>query len=313
MAEATGANASAVDDTPAESLGRYVWLMSGPHQLVMAGLALATAGLNLAPIELQRRLVDDAIAAGDFSLLTLLGLAYGGVLLAHQAVKFALGFYQSWVSERTAAYTRRHLYGLAAHDGGDPGGELVSILNSEVDKLGGFVGEGPSKAAVNMATLVAVLTYMAVVEPQIAAVAALLIAPQAILTPLVQRRLNRLIERRLLLLRAFGDTVGQGRDPPETVAAEIVAVLRNRLSYMRVKLAMKAALNLLNGAAPLAILLYGGWLVIQEDTTVGVLLAFVTGFNRMADPIRELIAFYRQCAQASVQHDLIAQWMRKLT
>jgi len=300
--------APARDDTPAASLPRYVWLMSGPHQLALAGLAVLAAALNLAPIELQRRMVDDAIAPGDARLLWLLGLLYGATLLAHQGAKVALGVYQAWVAERTAAYTRRHLYGLHAGEGA---GELVSILNAEVDKLGGFVGEGPSRAAVNLATLLGVLAYMAVVEPRIAVLAAVLLAPQIALTPLVQRRLNVLIRRRLTLLRRLGERTVAPAAREAAMARLILAILRNRMAYMRLKLAMKAALNLLNGAAPLAILLWGGWLAVRGETTVGVLLAFVSGFSRMADPIRELIAFYRQAAQAGVQHRMIAQWMNR--
>jgi hypothetical protein len=44
-----------------------------------------------------------------------------------------------------------------------------------------------------------------------------------------------------------------------------------------------------------------------------VLLAFVSGFERMAGPIRDLIGFYRLAAQAGVQHEMIAGWMRTIT
>ena len=49
------------DDSPAPSLARYVWRMSGKHQWGICLLALAVAGLSMAPLELQRRIVDGAV------------------------------------------------------------------------------------------------------------------------------------------------------------------------------------------------------------------------------------------------------------
>jgi len=38
-------------------------------------------------------------------------------------------------------------------------------------------------------------------------------------------------------------------------------------------------------------------------------VAFISGFERLATPLRELIAYYRIAAQANVQHKMIARWM----
>jgi ABC-type multidrug transport system fused ATPase/permease subunit len=297
------------DDSPAPTLRRYIWLMTGWWQVWLALLAIAVAGLNLAPIELQRRIIDNALAEKDAALLMRLGALYAGALILHQLAKITLRMGQGWVGERTSAYTRRHLYGLERHEAQRRPGALVSVLVSEVDKLGGFVGGGPSKAVGNLAMLVGVFGYMIYVEPRIAALSILLLVPQAVVAPLIQRRLNRMIARRLTLLRRFGDEASEGA-APDIAGQTILSVLRNRLGYIRLKAVMKASLNLLNGVAPLAILLWGGWLVIEGETTVGVLVALVSGFNRIADPTRELIAFYREAAQASVQHEQIAAWMR---
>jgi ABC-type bacteriocin/lantibiotic exporter with double-glycine peptidase domain len=72
---------------------------------------------------------------------------------------------------------------------------------------------------------------------------------------------------------------------------------------------MKALLNLLNGLAPLGVIVAGGWLAVSGETTVGVIIAFVGGFSRLGGPIRQLIVFYREAAEASVRHQMIARWM----
>jgi hypothetical protein len=45
------------------------------------------------------------------------------------------------------------------------------------------------------------------------------------------------------------------------------------------------------------------------QTSIGVVVAFISGFDRLADPLRQLIAFYRLATQSRVRHDAIASWM----
>jgi len=68
--------------------------MSGGHQIALCMLAILTALGNLLPIELQRRIVDNAIEPGAVDVLITLGLVYLATLLMVQALKFAMRLYQ---------------------------------------------------------------------------------------------------------------------------------------------------------------------------------------------------------------------------
>jgi len=152
---------------------------------------------------------------------------------------------------------------------------------------------------------------MAAVQPKIAALGLLLLVPQIALTPFMQTRLNRLTERHVGLKRELGAGVACGEACDDAPTNRLVRRLfDNRMRFLAWKFLLKGALNLMNGLAPLGVLVWGGWLAIQGETTVGVLVAFVSGFDKLAAPIRELITFYRTCAQAGVQHGMIAEWMR---
>jgi ABC-type bacteriocin/lantibiotic exporter with double-glycine peptidase domain len=61
----------------------------------------------------------------------------------------------------------------------------------------------------------------------------------------------------------------------------------------------------MNHLAPLSVLMVG-YLVINGETTVGTIVAFISGFERMADPSRQLIAYYRLASESQVQYRLIA-------
>ena len=53
----------------------------------------------------------------------------------------------------------------------------------------------------------------------------------------------------------------------------------------------------------------GGYLAIEGATTIGTVVAFISGFRRLADPSRELLAYYRLAAETRVQCRLIAKWL----
>ena len=305
------------DPTPTRTVAGYVWRMSGWHQVAISTLALVVAALAMAPLELQRRLVNDGIGEGDLDLVLGLGGLWIGVVLVAGAAKYGLRLYQEWLSESAIRYCRRHLLtvhrerleeGRQAEDG-----RAVAILGREIDQLGGFVGEGLSQVVVNAGMLAAIAGYMLVVDPRIAAVGLALIIPQAIGAPLAQRRLNRFVARRVRLLRRLSDDVAamtpEHREPPERLWPELDDIYTNRLRIAALKHLIKGTVNVVNNLAPAAVFVAGGWLVVEGATSVGVVVAFASGVQRMAEPIRELANFVRVIARAGVQHEMIAKWM----
>src|SRR3982074_3339121 len=87
----------------------YVIRNSGIHQLGLAALSAAAVGLgalarallglSAVPLELQRRIVNDAIKNGATRTIMWLAIAYGGVAILEQSFKLALNVYRGWVSE----------------------------------------------------------------------------------------------------------------------------------------------------------------------------------------------------------------------
>lgn len=311
--------ARAGDDSPARSLLRYVWRMSGPHQIWVCLLALVVASLSMVPLELQRRIINDTIDGHDVRLLAVLGAGYVAVLVLQFGLKFGLRLYQNWLSESAVRHCREHL--ARTHKNrtksarnADGQGRAVSIIATEVDKVGGFVGEGLSQPVVNFGMLAAIAGYMLAIEPMVAILSFLFLLPQSVIVPIFQSRINRLIETRLTLLRELSDTIvesGDGPIEPENAAvrSRLGRIYANRIRIYFLKFAMKGSVNLLNGLAPLTVLLVGGYLAMEGETTLGVVVAFMSGFEQLADPLRELLAYYRIAAQANVQHRMIARWI----
>src|ERR1700733_11461618 len=94
----------------------YVLGCSGKHQIGLAALAFGVFGLSSVPLEIQRRIVNDAIKNGATTTIVWLAVAYAGVALLEQAFKLALNVYRGWVSENAVRTLRRTLRASGMHE-----------------------------------------------------------------------------------------------------------------------------------------------------------------------------------------------------
>jgi ABC-type bacteriocin/lantibiotic exporter with double-glycine peptidase domain len=283
------------------SIFAFAWRDNARHQPWLCVLAAVIFPLTMVPLELQRRIIDRAIGNQNLELLFWLGAIYLGTVLLQGGLKYLLRIYRAFVSERATLHLRR-----AAHDQGGhhEQGETVSIVAAEVERVGGFVGEAFSEPILQGGILVAVLGYMLVVEPTIALVSLCFFVPQIVLVPVIQRLVNRRALHKVELVRELGEQIvdAVARDDYGRTARRVYGV---RMSYYRLKFLSKMLTNFMNHLAPLSVLMVGGYLVVNGATTVGTIVAFISGFERMADPTRQLIGYYRLASESQVQYRLI--------
>ncbi len=153
----------------------YIYQFSFRPQIVVVLLTLALLPLAPIPLELQRRILDDAIAAGDVELLVRLCLFYLAALGLGALLKLAMKVQREFISARIVHALRRSLYYCiytivppAKWQAGDEDrvneGAVVSMLTSEVEKLGGFAGQALSGPLLQVGTLVSILGYMFWIE-----------------------------------------------------------------------------------------------------------------------------------------------------
>ena len=90
----------------------------------------------------------------------------------------------------------------------------------------------------------------------------------------------------------------------------IRAIFRNRIRFYFFKYGLKTLLSVANAMGTLVVLIVGGYLVIQGKTTIGIIVAFVSGFERISGPLRDLLNFYREYEQAKVQLQMIVKWVK---
>ena len=307
------------------SLYRYIFQNSYGKQALVVILTLILLPLAPIPLELQRRMLDDAVANGNVYLLLKLSGLYLLAMLVSACFKFAMRTQRELISAhivrtlRSSVFYGMHAYEPELHsvqttqdlDKVDEGA-VVSMLSSEVEKLGGFAGSAISGPLFATGTLFFVLGYMFWVEPFVAAIALVFYLPQFIIVPVFQTRMNRLAQQKALKMRTLGSFMVDlpkdefvHADPPKIFVNLVEDILRIRTRFILNKNVMKVLNNLLIALGPFGVISYGGYLAIQGTIEVGVILAFVSGLERLSDPIRDLIGSYSQITDARMRYSTL--------
>ena len=92
---------------PLRGLFRFIRSTTGRHQVALSILTVVVFLLELAPLEIQRRVVNDLVDKRDWQLIVLLCGAYAGLALFHGALKLGLNVYRGWVGEGATRRLRR--------------------------------------------------------------------------------------------------------------------------------------------------------------------------------------------------------------
>jgi ABC-type bacteriocin/lantibiotic exporter with double-glycine peptidase domain len=290
-----------------KDLYRYIWKVSARDQVLLSLLAIALFLIELAPLELQRRIVNAAVEQHDFGWVGTLCLAYAGVVLVHGALKLLMNVYRGAVSER--ANRRLRLQMNQAPQSAE--GVKISVIVSEVESVGGFVGTSFSEPMLNMGILLSIFGYMLFTQPWMALVALGIFLPQLLFIPFLQEGINLRTRERIETMRALSvDIVKEAaeRNAPshQTFRQRISSIYRLNMEIFVRKFGMNFLMNFLFQLGVVGILAVGSWLVIQGKTEVGTIVAFISGLARMNDPWGDMVDFFRNLTNTGHKFQLIA-------
>jgi ABC-type multidrug transport system fused ATPase/permease subunit len=281
----------------------YVVQSSGRHQIALAALSAAVFGLSSVPLELQRRIVNDAIKSGATDTILWLAVAYGGVALLEQGLKLVLNVYRSWVSEDAVRTLRKTLEDIEDSESPDGGaaGTRTAMAVAEAEPIGGFVGMAISEPLLQAGILLSVIGYMAYLEPWTLVLSAGYLLPQALFVPAMQQAINQRAESRIKTLRRVGgDIVETGTPDDERV--ELVFTLN--MGIYKIKYGMNLLMNLAYAVAVAIALGVGGWFAVAGRIDVGTVVAVVAGLGKLKDPWSDLVSWGRELSVDSVKYRL---------
>ena len=309
--------AVAADELPG-NVFRYVLATSGVHQLLLLALTVSVFLLEVVPLELQRRIVNDLVKDRPYRWVIILCAVYAGVVLVQGGTKLILNVYRAWVGERAIRGLRHRIHNvIEAPTKSSPAAEAqgiaVSMIVAEVEPIGGFIGESVSEPLLQGGILASVLAYLFHLDPWMALGAFALFVPQFFFVPLMQAAVNWRAGARIRILRQLGiDVIDQANGHFRADEQRIDRVFVLDMGIFRFKFAMNFLMNLCSHLQIISALLIGGWWVYTDRLEIGGVVAFISGISRLNDPWGDLVNYFRDLTVTQVKYRLLANAVNEL-
>ncbi len=115
------------------SIYRFIWSVSGRDQIWLCVTTLLVVALAMAPLELQRRMTNEAIGGRNVRLLVGLGLLYLLTMLGQGGLKYVLNLRRGRVVEIVALELRRLVHAASLAGAARPDhdrGSLVAMASA---------------------------------------------------------------------------------------------------------------------------------------------------------------------------------------
>ncbi|WP_432817407.1 ABC transporter transmembrane domain-containing protein [Sulfitobacter sp. JB4-11] len=288
-------------------------------------------------LELPKRIINDAIGASapfvnvlgvEMSQIAFLGLLcalFLASVFVHGIMKMRINTMKGVLAERLL---RRLRYTLIARILRFPApyfertsqGELVSMVTSESEPMGGLMGDALAQPVLQAGQMLTILGFLFIQSITFGLAACALIPLQAWLIPRLQKRINQLNKQRVQQVRALAAEIGEGSVGAATLRTNggvryRLAMIADRLGHLyfirfdifQKKFFMKFINNFITQLTPFFFYSIGGYLAITGQITVGALVAALAAYKDLSSPWKELLAYYNQTQDMSLRWETIME------
>jgi len=288
-------------------------------------------------LELPKRIINDAIGAESdvidlfgFQLtqvqfLLLLCFAYLAAVLINGLMKMRLNTMKGVLAERLL---RRFRFQLISRMMRFPRsyfehtsqGELVSMVTSEAEPMGGLMGDAVAQPVFQAGQMLIILLFLFIQSPWFGLAGVALIPLQAYLIPKLQRQINQLNKERIKEVRQFSSEIGEtaaGISDLRTNGGwryrlamftdRLGRVFTIRFQIYQKKFFMKFLNNFITQLTPFFFYAVGGYLAIKGQITVGALVAALAAYKDLSSPWNELLTYYNQTQDMALRWEVVIE------
>ena len=292
-----------------------VWLMIG-------AVVIATAAA-LAPPYLAGLAIDDGIRARDTGTLTIIVAVFLGSVTILWAATYAQTYLVGWVGQRALQDLRQRIYThLQAMSIGfftrNRPGVLISRLTNDVQALDSLVTDGVITLFSSTLTLLGVVVILLALDVPLALVTFVtfpLLAIGSVVFRVISANAYRLTREKIANITAYLQETLSGVRVVRSFGREDQHLARmselneeNRVANMRtvyLNASYFPAVELLSAIGSAAIILYGGYLAIDDQIEIGVVVAFIGYLQLFFDPIQQISQLYTTYQQGMAALDKI--------
>jgi len=287
----------------------FIFKTSARHQFALAVITILLCLVITLPLELQRRIVNDALQRRDFRTIGVLALAYFAAVIAQRGIKLAMNVYRSWVSENSTRYLRSTVLESDRRAGinrsGSRRGVDISIVLAEADPIGSFVGASVSEPLLQFGVLLSLLAYMTYLHFWMALIALGALALQMFFVPLMQNAINRRATERILTLRAVSTALIRGSETPSRQLQRADHVFALNMDIYKIKYSMNFLMSSSVHLSMAGVLALGGYFVSIGEMDAGSVVACAAGLSKLSDPWGDFVDWFRDLRVTQARYALL--------
>ncbi len=327
-----------------KSIYQYILRYSKRRQIIITLMAAGSFPFLYAFYELPKRIVNEAIQAKtveypltyweiEFSqtdyLFTLCGL-FLVLVLINQSFKYSINVYRGLTGERMLRRLRYDLYWRVLRFPQPTfrkmsQGEIIQMINAEVEPLGGFIGDSFSMPAFQGGTLLVIGGFLFYQQWELGLAAVMLYPFQFYFIPKLQRRVNMLAKHRVRLVRSLSERIGETVAGAQEVhihntarlelaefSRRLSEVFETRYRIYLWKFVIKFINNTVNQLGPFFFYSIGGYFVIQGELELGTLVAVLAANKDLAAPWKELLNYYQRREDARIKYEQVVEQFQQV-
>lgn len=314
---------------------KFIFKYSRKEQIVLLIWTFVSFPFLYLSLDLPKTIINQAIGGTQFPkvifgmqfeqipYLMLLCAFFLVLVFINGGFKYFLNVYRGVVGERMLRRLRYQLFDRVLRFPlpqfrKQSQGEIIAMITSESEPIGGFIGDAVALPAFQGGTLITILAFMFVQDPILGAAAVALYPMQAYLIPKLQRKVNLLNKQRVVMVRKVSERISEVVGGIQEVHAhdtsrleladfsermgEIYAV---RLKVYRLKFFVKFLNNFIDKLTPFFFYAIGGLLVIRGSLSFGALVAVLAAYKDIAAPWKELLGYYQDKEDVRIKYDTL--------
>ena len=279
----------------------------------------------LVPPLLAKLAVDQGIKSGNLQTLVLIVIAFVLVGLLTFALSSVQTYLTGWVGERALADLRirlfEHLQRLSlGYFERNRTGAIISRITNDVEALDTLITDGVTSLVQNVMLLVGTAVVLFILDWRLALATLSVIPLMALATVWFRVRSNRAYQRvreRIGLVTATlaEDIAGMrvvqsyAREPRNQSSFRGINTRYRDANYETIVLngLYFPAVDFLASLATAIVLGYGGYLLVNDQISIGTLLAFFLYLANFFDPVQQLSQLYNTFLSATAALDKIIE------
>ncbi|WP_170789843.1 ABC transporter transmembrane domain-containing protein [Ruegeria lacuscaerulensis] len=319
------------------TLFSFIWKYSKKQQIVLLVLTVLSFPFLYASLELPKQIINDAIGAPS-DTVTVLGISFTQVqyllilccaflltVIISGLMKMRINTMKGVLAERMLRRLRftlihRTMRFPKSYFQTTSQGELVSMITSEAEPMGGLMGDAIAQPVFQFGQMMTIVTFLFMQSVWFGLASIALIPLQAWIIPKLQRQINLLNKDRIQEVRHLSSEIGESaagisdlrtnggwRYRLALFSHRLGTLFEIRFKIYNKKFFMKFLNNLITQMTPFLFYSVGGYLAIKGEVTVGALVAALGAYKDLSGPWKDLLTYYNQVQDMSLRWEIVTE------